>query len=125
MDAAEVVATYGAAWAEPDESKRRELLERAWADDGVYMDPSARVEGRDAFVLHIGGFRQTFPGHRIDVTSGVDAYGDNIRFAWRMVGPDDAQVMEGVDFGTLAPDGRIASITGFFGPWPALGGSDG
>src|SRR5689334_20533143 len=44
----EVVASYGAAWNETDESARRKLLEAAWADDGVYCDPTATVTGRDA-----------------------------------------------------------------------------
>jgi hypothetical protein len=119
MDPADVVATYGASWAETDEAKRRELLERAWTDDGVYVDPSARAEGRDALIAHIGGFQEAFAGHRIEIASGVDTHGDNLRFAWRVVGPSGDEVMEGVDFGRLAADGRLCSITGFFGPWPA------
>ena len=34
MDLAEVVATYGEAWA-ADEAERRRLLEGAWHEDGV------------------------------------------------------------------------------------------
>jgi len=33
-----------------------------------------------------------------------------------MLGADGAVAMEGVDFGELADDGRIAKIVGFFGP---------
>jgi len=36
-------------------------------------------------------------------------------------GYDDAQgkaVLEGIDFGELAPDGRIKLIAGFWGPLP-------
>jgi len=29
--------------------------------------------------------------------------------------------MEGIDFGELAPDGRLRRIAGFFGPPPAAG----
>jgi hypothetical protein len=42
VNASEVVAAYGAAWNEPDEDARRKLLDQAWADDGVYCDPTAR-----------------------------------------------------------------------------------
>ena len=71
MGAAEVVATYGAAWGEADEAQRRALLEKAWSEDGVYLDPTGRADGREALVQHIGGFQQMMPGHRIDMVSGV------------------------------------------------------
>jgi hypothetical protein len=118
-DPAAVVAKYGAAWAEPDEGTRRRLLEEAWADDGVFRDPGATVEGREALVAHIGAFQQAMVGHSIAIASGVDAHGSHLRFAWKMVGPDGAEAMEGVDFGELDGDGRLKSIVGFFGPWPA------
>lgn len=118
MDAAETVAKYGAAWSEPDEAGRRRLLEEAWADGGVYRDPSAVAEGREALIAHIGNFRQAMAGHEIVLTSGVDVHGRHLRFAWKMRGPDGADAMEGVDFGELDDDGRLRSIVGFFGPWP-------
>lgn len=120
MGPAEVVASYGAAWAEADEAKRRGLLEKAWAEDGVYLDPMGRADGREALVQHIAGFQQMMPGHRIDMVSGVDEHDDYVRFAWKMLGPDEAVVMEGVDFGALDGDGRLKSIVGFFGPWPEM-----
>ena len=120
MDAAQVVATYGAAWNEADEAKRRALLEAAWAEDGVYLDPMGRADGREALVAHIGGFHQMMPGHRIDMVSGVDEHDGYLRFAWKMVDPDGAVAMEGVDFGSLDGDGKLKSIVGFFGPWPEV-----
>ena len=116
MGTSEMVDAYGNAWNESDESARRALLEQAWADDGVYCDPTARAEGRDALLAHIAGFRETFPGARIEMRSGVDEHGDNFRFAWALVDGEGNVSIEGVDFGRTAPDGRIASITGFFGP---------
>jgi hypothetical protein len=118
MDVEAVVAAYGASWAETDPDRRRALLEQAWADDGVYEDPTGRAEGRDALVDHIGGFQQAMAGHSIELRSGVDTYGSVFRFAWAMCDPTGAEVMEGVDFGDLSGDGRIARIQGFFGPLP-------
>jgi hypothetical protein len=118
MDTAETVGAYGAAWNEPDEEKRRTLLARSWSDGGVYMDPTGRAEGRDALVAHIGGFQTMMPGHTIDSTSGVDVHGNVFRFAWTMRNGNDV-VLEGMDFGELADDGRINRIVGFFGPFPA------
>jgi hypothetical protein len=120
MSAQEKVADYMAAWAETDHAKRRAVLERCWAPDGVYLDPLGRAEGRDGFAEHIGGFHERFPGHRLEVSSGVDEHDGYLRFAWMMRDPDGAVVLEGVDFGELDADGAIRSIVGFFGPWPPL-----
>jgi hypothetical protein len=119
MNTDEIVAMYGAAWNETDEAKRAALLQRSWADDGVYTDPTATVEGRDALVTHIGGFHTMMPGHQIDMASGVDSYGGVFRFAWVMRNGDEI-ALEGMDFGEFATDGRIARIVGFFGPFPPL-----
>jgi hypothetical protein len=120
MSTQQIAETYGAAWNETNEGKRRALLEQAWADDGVYTDPQSHVEGRDALVALITGFQQTMPGARIVPTSAADEHHGQIRFTWRMDGADGKAVMEGIDFGELAPDGRIKRIVGFFGPPPAV-----
>jgi hypothetical protein len=119
MNAQEAIEAYGAAWGETDEAKRRALLEKAWADDGVYTDPQSHAEGRDALVALIGGFQQQLAGATIVPTSAVDAHHGKLRFTWKMVGADGKDVMEGIDFGELGDDGRITRIVGFFGPAPA------
>jgi hypothetical protein len=118
----EVVSAYGAAWNEPDEAVRRKLLEQAWADDGVYCDPTATAAGRDALVAHIGGFQAMLPGARIETSSGVDEHDGWLRFAWTMFNADGTPAMEGFDVGELAPDGRLRRIVGFFGPFPPMEG---
>ena len=120
MGVNEVVTAYGAAWNETDEAARRKLLDDGWADDAVYCDPTATINGRDALVAHIAGFHQQFPGARIDQASGVDEHDGWLRFAWRMVGPDGATIMDGFDVGELGTDGRLRRIIGFFGPFPSL-----
>jgi hypothetical protein len=117
MDLAELVAMYGEAWA-ADDAERRRLLGVVWQENGVYSDPVGRAEGREAFVSHIAGFQKQFPDHRIAVTSGVDEHDGCFRFAWALSDADGNIVMEGVDFGEVADDGRIARITGFFDPLP-------
>ena len=119
MDIKETVATYGAAWNEPDEAKRAALLEVSWADDGIYQDPTATAQGRAALIAHIAGFREMFPGRSIDQASGVDITDGGLRFAWVMRNGNDVE-LEGMDFVELAPDGRIKRIAGFFGPFPPL-----
>jgi hypothetical protein len=120
MDATEIVIAYGDTWNEPDEDKRRALLTKSWADDGQYSDPTGSADGRDALLAHIAGFQVMFPGHTIDMTSGLDTRDNVFRFAWVMrKGTED--ILEGMDYGELAPDGRISKIVGFFGPFPEPG----
>jgi hypothetical protein len=123
MHLAETVGTYSEAWA-ADDAERRRLLEVAWHEDGVYSDPVGRADGREALVSHIAGFQEQFPDHRIVVTSGVDEHDGCFRFAWALSDADGDVVMEGVDFGEVADDGRIARIVGFFDPLPEAGPVD-
>ena len=118
MSVDEIVSTYGAAWLEPDEEQRRQLLAQAWAEDGSYTDPLRHVKGREALSQAIAAFQQRRPGERIILTSGVDHHHGMVRFAWKWYGADGSMILEGVDFGELASDGRLRRIVGFFGPMP-------
>jgi hypothetical protein len=111
----EVIEAYAAAWHEHDVDARRALLESAWADDGVYCDPLATVEGREALIAHIGGFHAQQPGTRIETTSRVDEHDGHVRFAFRVIDAQGAVVFEGMDYGRLGSDGRLERIVGFFG----------
>lgn len=117
-----VVDGYTGAWNETDADARLAMLEKAWADDGRYTDPSADVTGREALVAHISGFQSnpSMKGFSLARTSKVDAHHNVLRFGWALKNAEGAVVMEGVDFGVLDEDGRLASITGFFGPMPEL-----
>ncbi len=115
----EIVHAYMAAWNEKDEGKRRQLLEKAWADDGRYTDPMSDAAGREALVALISQFHKQMPGAGILPTSGIDGHHGRLRFAWKMTAPDGSTGMEGIDIGRLSEDGRLQSIVGFFGPPPA------
>ena len=121
MSVEDVVAAYAAAWNETDEAARAELLRTAWADDGVYCDPTALVKGRDALVAHIRESHERFPGARIDATSAVDAHHEWVRFSWTMVAADGSTVTDGFDVAELDADGRLLRLVGFFGPFPPPG----
>ena len=114
----QVLLAYVAAWNEPDEGKRRTLLETSWAENGVYIDPTAQVSGREALVQHLGRLIERFADHRVLLTSGVDQHHNLLQFTWTRVGADGRSIRNGIDFGELGADGRISRITGFFGPPP-------
>jgi len=112
----EVVALYGAAWLQPDEDARRELLERVWAQDGIYVDPTVVVHGRETLVAHMGGFQERMAGHSLVLTTAVDEHHGRVRFGWQLLDPGGALLIDGQDFGELDDDGRLRRIVGFFGP---------
>jgi hypothetical protein len=116
MDLSELITLYTGAWSEPDRALRQQLLERVWAEDGTYTDPTAHVAGRKEFVDHIGGLFERFPGAHFELTSGIDTHHEKLRFSWRMLLADGKVSVEGVDFGELSTDGKLHRIVGFFGP---------
>ena len=116
FDLDQVIADYCAAWGEPDVARRRELLNKSWAPDGTYTDPTVHVAGQQDLIRYISDFQQRFPGVKIVATSQADFHHGVARFTWRMVEGSGTTRVEGIDFVELAPDGRIRRIVGFFGP---------
>ncbi|TAH48728.1 MAG: nuclear transport factor 2 family protein [Betaproteobacteria bacterium] len=112
-----LVGDYCAAWSEHDGARRWAMLERVWAADGTYTDPSAHVAGRSALDAHIAmTLREALPpGASIVATTHVDAHHGRFRFGWKGVLPDGSTFLEGTDFGEVDDDGRILRIVGFFG----------
>jgi hypothetical protein len=118
MTTQEVLDTYGDAWNEKDETKRRQLLEKCWADDGTFTDPQSDIAGREALVAHIAEFQAQFDRAQIMPTSTADEHHGMVRFTWRILAADGSTMLDGIDFSTLAEDGRIQKTVGFFGPPP-------
>ena len=114
-DITNIVDGYIAAWNETDADRRRALVADAFADDASYVDPLMTGEGTDGIAAMIGGAQEQFPGHRFELSAGPDAHHDRVRFAWTLVG-DGAPVAAGVDFATVADDGRLRAVTGFLEP---------
>ena len=81
MELLEAVRTYVDAWCETDATRRTQMLERVWDENGTYTDPMTHVAGRAALVSYIGGFQQQFPGARIELGSDVDTHHGKLRFA--------------------------------------------
>jgi hypothetical protein len=117
-DVTTIVDSYLAALSEADATERTQLVERAWAADGRFVDPLLDVRGHDAIGDIALAVREQFPDHTFRRTSGVDTHHDHVRFTWELVGPDDAVALAGIDVGVLAGDGRLSEIIGFFGDAP-------
>jgi hypothetical protein len=120
-DVTSTVDTYLAMWNETDPVRRAEHIERAWAPDGHYVDPQLEAEGAEALSQMVDAVQTRFPGYRFRRASGVDAHHDRVRFAWELAAPDETVAVAGIDVGVLSGDGRLRSITGFFGEPPEDG----
>jgi hypothetical protein len=117
-DLTTTIDTYLAAWNETDPVRRTELIEEVWASDGRLIDPPLASEGHAGISDHIAALQAQFPGHRFRRASGVDSHHDHLRVAWELVGPDGAVALTGIDVASLAADGRLQRVTGFFGELP-------
>ena len=111
-----IVTRYIAMWNETDDARRRELVAHTVTDDATYLDPLMAGEGVDGIAAMIAGAQQQFPGHRFTLEHGPDAHHDRVRFGWALAPDGGAPVAYGVDFVTLADDGRMRTITGFLEP---------
>ena len=118
-DLGATLSTYLDAWNETDPDRRAGLVERVWAPDGTLTDPPLAASGHAGIREMHGTLQGQFPGHRFRRASAVDAHHDRFRVGWELVGPDGAVALAGTDVGQLAEDGRLHSITGFFGDLPA------
>jgi len=116
----EVVVRYLAAWNEPEAKRRRELVAKAWTDDGSYVDAAREGHGHDSLDAMIATAQGHFPGYRLRLASGIETHHDYLRFSWVAGGAAEAPLyIKGTDFVVVAGDGRIKSVVGFVDAAPA------
>ena len=114
-DVSTTVDRYIAIWNETDPIQRRSLIASALSDDISYVDPMLAGDGHDGFDALIVTAQQQMPGHLVRLLGPIDSHHDRVRFSWEVVGPDGGgAVVVGTDYGVVAPDGRLRSLTGFF-----------
>jgi SnoaL-like domain len=111
-----VVDAYIAMWNETDSELRRALIVRTLTEDAGYLDPLMSGEGTDEINAMIAAAQRQFPGHRFTLVSGPDTHHDRLRFTWSLAANGGEPVAVGVDFATVAGDGRLRSVTGFLEP---------
>jgi hypothetical protein len=118
----EILADYFAAWNEADEGERSRLLCRSITDEAQLLDSTGDWRGVDGFAERIGRYHTLAPGTRVVPASGVDAFDQVLRYAWKIVDPQGHDVFEGLDVVERSDDGRLSRILMFHGPLPPDGG---
>jgi hypothetical protein len=63
----------------------------------------------------VGGLRATHAGYAVQRSSDLDVHHDVVRFGWEILDGDGELYLSGIDVCTLAADGRIRTLAGFFG----------
>ena len=116
----DIVDTYLAAYNETDATARRALLERAFAADGVLVDPPIDGSGRDGISEMMGMVHQQFPGHTFRRSTGIDEHHAHVRYGWELLDGDGNVALAGMDVGLLDEAGQLVHVAGFFGPLPDL-----
>ena len=112
-DAATIAERYIELWNETDPQSRKKLIASAWTEDAIYVDPMMKGQGHAEISALIGAVHERFPGYRFQLSGAPDGHGDRLRFSWALGAPDAAPVAHGTDFGIVAEDGRLKSISGF------------
>jgi hypothetical protein len=76
----------------------------------------APVTGRRPFAEIIGAFLADRPGVYFEPSEWIasDFHHGYVQMRWRLCGPDQEVVLDGVDFGELDAGGRLQRSTGFF-----------
>jgi hypothetical protein len=116
-DITTVVHNYIAMWNETTPEDRRAIIADTFADEATYLDPVQSGDGREGIDAMVAGAQKQFPGTRFELADGPDSHHDRVRFSWRLVTADaGAPVAAGVDFATVAEDGRLVDVTGFLEP---------
>jgi SnoaL-like domain len=112
-DAAKIAERYIDLWNETDGHNRKTLIASGWTEDALYVDPMMKGQGHAEIDALIGAVHDRFPGHRFQLDGTPEGHGDRLRFSWTLGAPNAAPIAHGTDFGIVAADGRLKSVSGF------------
>jgi hypothetical protein len=109
-----LVASYLAAWSEPDGDKRLPLLEKIMEADATYADANGtKVSDRLSHNQQITEGHVANPGSTFQVTGETLFIPGHVIFSWLLIF-GDGSVLEGTAYGELSPDARLSKVVFFF-----------
>ena len=110
----ELVDLYIAGWNETNADRRKTLIARTWTEDATYVDEHRNSKGHGEIDAMIAVVQERFPGYKFRLAGKVEGHNGRVRFTWEIGGTEEAPLhIVGTDFGFVAEDGRLKSITGF------------
>jgi len=117
--AAQAVDAWFDAWVIPDEAARGQQLTEIATPDIRFRDRFSLLDGISDLSAHIGASLRFMPGMGLRRKGNVRQCQGTVLADWIAAGADGKERASGTSVFTLAPDGRIAAVTGFTNPPPA------
>ena len=117
----EALEHYWRMWNSLDPDQARHHLDLAVTEDVVFCDPRDHHVGREALAHNVRRFRRRFPRASFEIRSGFDTHHNRSRYRWDLL-VDGEVLVEGTDVATVADNGLLERIDGFFGPLPPVQG---
>jgi uncharacterized protein YndB with AHSA1/START domain len=114
-DAERIVDTWFAAWAEPNDAARQRALASVATPDVRMRDRFSCIDGIDELTHHLAAAQREMPGLRLQKSGTVRHCQGTVLADWTAVGPDGQPRAQGTNVFALTPEGRIESVTGFWG----------
>jgi uncharacterized protein YndB with AHSA1/START domain len=106
---------FFATWSETDAARRRAELEGVALETLAFRDPYSCTEGLDDLNAHIAASQRFMPGVVLS-RAGQARHCQGLALVdWEVKGPDGGVRAKGTNVFELAPDGRIARVTGIWG----------
>jgi uncharacterized protein YndB with AHSA1/START domain len=113
--AVDTVDAWFGAWSEASEERRRQTLTTITTNDVRFRDRFSLLDGRDDLVLHIGATQRFMPGMQLRRQGDVRHCQGTLLVGWVAVGTDGGQRGSGTNVFVLQADGKVDSVTGFWG----------
>jgi uncharacterized protein YndB with AHSA1/START domain len=113
-DSTGLADAWFAAWAEPDDAKRRAGLTAIAAPDVTFGDRYSTLAGIDDLVAHAGAAQRFMPGMRLQRAGPARHCLGVALVDWVVNAPDGTPKAKGTNVFTLAADGRIAGVVGIW-----------
>ena len=118
-DAAEIVTrhvdAFLRAWGEPDGKRRRELLEACVTREISFRDAFSANEGLEDLLANLDAVQIFLPGAALSRSGDVRLSHGTALADWTATKDGGEPMGTGTNVFELAPDGRIARVTGFWG----------
>ncbi len=114
-DAAALADAWFAVWAEPDEAARAAAVAAIAVPDVRVRDRFSCIEGQAELTQHIAAAQHFMPGVRMQREGEARHCQGTVLADWTATGPDGTPRGQGTNAFMLGPDGRIESVTAFWG----------
>jgi len=106
---------FFALWAETDPAKRRAALEAIALPDLSFRDPYSCLAGCDEVDAHIAAAQRFMPGVVLERRGEARQCQGTALVDWVVRAADGSVRTQGTNVFELAPDGRVARVTGLWG----------